>query len=94
MTDALTRRQILTAGTIAGAALFCPDALLAGTPSADWTLGIADVEGDIAPRALRRIAGRAPAGLAGTLYRNGPAKFRRGATASGHWFDGDPRVGI
>ena len=41
------------------------------------------------PRALSRLHGKAPDALAGTLYRNGPAKFRRGATASGHWFDGD-----
>ena len=30
-----------------------------------------------------------PAGLAGTLYRNGPARMRRGDTAYQHWFDGD-----
>ena len=30
-----------------------------------------------------------PAGLAGTLYRNGPARMRRGDTAYRHWFDGD-----
>jgi len=89
MTITLSRRQILSAGTVAGAALFCPKLALADTAAADWTLGIADVEADIAPRALRRVAGRAPAGLVGTLYRNGPAKFRRNGTSSGHWFDGD-----
>lgn len=89
MTITLSRRQILSAGTMAGAALFCPDIAVAGSANSDWTLGIADVEDDIAPRAIRRVAGKAPTGLVGTLYRNGPAKFRRGGTSAGHWFDGD-----
>lgn len=33
-----------------------------------------------------------PAGLKGTLYRNGPARMRRGSTAYQHWFDGDGMV--
>ena len=33
--------------------------------------------------------GRAPEGLAGSLYRNGPAKFRRPGRSATHWFDGD-----
>ncbi len=57
--------------------------------AADWSLATADVEGDIAPRALRLVRGRAPQGLAGSLYRNGPAKFRRPGRSAGHWFDGD-----
>ena len=89
MTLTLSRREILSASTVAGAAMFCPQLAFAGTKDADWTLGVADVEDDIAPAAMARIAGRAPAGLAGTLYRNGPAKFRRGGTSAGHWFDGD-----
>ena len=36
--------------------------------------------------------GRLPAGLEGTLYRNGPARMRRGPTAYTHWFDGDGMV--
>lgn len=39
-----------------------------------------------------RFEGRLPDGLAGTLYRNGPARMRRGATAYRHWFDGDGMV--
>jgi all-trans-8'-apo-beta-carotenal 15,15'-oxygenase len=88
MTITLSRRQILASGSLATAAMLLPDALLAATP-ADWRLGVADIMEDISPRMLRRIHGKAPAGLRGTLYRNGPARFRRGSTASGHWFDGD-----
>jgi all-trans-8'-apo-beta-carotenal 15,15'-oxygenase len=86
----LSRRQLVAAATMAGAHLACPDALFAATgKAAPWTLGVADIDADIAPQPLRRLHGKAPAGLAGTLYRNGPAKFRRGETRSGHWFDGD-----
>jgi carotenoid cleavage dioxygenase-like enzyme len=92
MTHFLTRREMLAAATAAGAALGCPSALLAATGRPDWTLALADVEADIAPRPLERIAGRLPDGLSGTLFRNGPAKFRRGDTAVGHWFDGDGLV--
>jgi carotenoid cleavage dioxygenase-like enzyme len=38
---------------------------------------------------MRLVRGRAPAGLSGALYRNGPAKFRRPGRSAAHWFDGD-----
>lgn len=57
--------------------------------ASDWSLVTADIEGDLAPRLLRLTHGRAPAGLAGSLYRNGPAKFRRPGRSVTHWFDGD-----
>lgn len=33
-----------------------------------------------------------PEGLSGTLYRNGPALFKRGDTQYKHWFDGDGMI--
>lgn len=57
--------------------------------AADWSLATADVEGDLVPRLLRLARGRAPDGLAGSLYRNGPARFRRPGRSATHWFDGD-----
>jgi carotenoid cleavage dioxygenase-like enzyme len=42
------------------------------------------------PLAVR--SGRLPAGLRGTLYRNGPARLSRGGIHVGHWFDGDGAV--
>jgi carotenoid cleavage dioxygenase-like enzyme len=95
MTPPLNRRAILAGGFAATAAGLMPAAAraAAATPApADWMLGVADVLDDIAPRHLRPIHGKAPAGLRGTLYRNGPARFRRAGTASGHWFDGDGLV--
>lgn len=85
------RRQLLQSifAAAASAAIITPDRALAGAAPPDWVLGVADVETEIALHRMRRIAGRAPADFAGTLFRNGPAKFRRGASAAGHWFDGD-----
>lgn len=94
MTFDPARRRFLTqatvaAGTLVAASLFSPEAVLAAALPDDWQLGFADLEGDLAPTAMRLVQGRAPYGLAGRLYRNGPAKFRRGTTSAGHWFDGD-----
>ncbi len=85
------RRQMLKSMLAAAAstAVITPDRALAGAAPAAWTLGVADVEEDIAGRVLTPTSGRAPRDFAGTLYRNGPAKFRRGTSAAGHWFDGD-----
>lgn len=90
----MNRRSFLTtaAGGLAAAALG-PDVLHAAAASAgDWTLGVADVEADLPRRALRRLHGRTPAGLSGTLFRNGPAKFHRPGGSALHWFDGDGMV--
>ncbi len=91
MTRPFDRRQFLlsTLATAAATAVITPEQALAGAAPAKWTLGVADVESDLALQSLKLVDGRAPEGFAGTLYRNGPAKFRRGGGQSGHWFDGD-----
>ena len=90
MTTALDRRRFLAASfATAAAAIITPDRALAGAAPAGWTLGVADVEADIPLEPMQLVQGRAPIGLAGSLYRNGPAKFRRAKSNSGHWFDGD-----
>ena len=38
------------------------------------------------------ISGEIPAGLRGTLYRNGPGRLERGGMRVGHWFDGDGAI--
>lgn len=92
----LDRRFLLGGGAAAAAAAVSPDRLwargAAAALPADWSLAVADLDADLPERAMRRISGRAPAGLAGTLYRNGPGKFRRGASEPAHWFDGDGLV--
>lgn len=94
----LDRRQLVSNAGLALMALALPALALPGTARAatpaqpDWLLGVGDMPGDIAPQMLTRLHGRAPAGLAGTLYRNGPARFRRAGTAATHWFDGDGMI--
>jgi all-trans-8'-apo-beta-carotenal 15,15'-oxygenase len=84
------RRQFLThmVAAAAASAVITPERAFAGA-GANWLPAVADVEGDIPLQMLRLVTGRIPATLSGTLYRNGPARFRRGKGASGHWFDGD-----
>ncbi len=94
MTTELNRRAFITSAiaTAAASAIITPERALAGATPGNWALGVADVEADIPLETLRLISGKMPAGFSGTLYRNGPAKFRRGGSASGHWFDGDGLV--
>jgi all-trans-8'-apo-beta-carotenal 15,15'-oxygenase len=89
----LDRRKFLGAGLIAaGAAIITPDMALAGATPPGWALGVADVEADIAEETLTLVSGKAPSAFSNTLFRNGPAKFRRGSSEAGHWFDGDGLV--
>lgn len=88
----MNRRSFLTAAAGFATLAMSPDLLHAAAASGDWTIGVADVEADVPRQALRRLRGRAPADLAGTLYRNGPAKFHRPGGSAGHWFDGDGMV--
>ena len=85
------RRTFLAGGAaLAANALLSPERAFArAANSAGWTLGVADVEADVAPRPMRLVRGRPPADFSGVLYRNGPAKFRRPGGAATHWFDGD-----
>jgi all-trans-8'-apo-beta-carotenal 15,15'-oxygenase len=93
MTASIDRRTFvgsaLFAGAGAAASIITPDRALAGAAPAGWALGVADVDADITEAPMTLVRGRAPDGLGGTLYRNGPAKFRRGGGAATHWFDGD-----
>jgi carotenoid cleavage dioxygenase-like enzyme len=92
----LDRRELFSRALLAGLGASLPaEALAAGLAAAaqpQWALALGDVETDISLRPLSRLHGRLPADLAGTLYRNGPALFRRGGTAVNHWFDGDGLV--
>jgi carotenoid cleavage dioxygenase-like enzyme len=87
-----SRRNFLMGAAALSAAVVTPEtvrAMAALQATADWALATADLEADVAPRAMRLVHGRAPAGLNGTLFRNGPGKFRRPGGSATHWFDGD-----
>jgi all-trans-8'-apo-beta-carotenal 15,15'-oxygenase len=87
-----SRRNFLMGAAALSAAVVTPEtvrAMAAMQASADWSLATADLEADIGRRALRLVHGRAPVGLEGALFRNGPGKFRRPGGSATHWFDGD-----
>lgn len=87
-----SRRHFLMGAAALSAAVVTPEtvrAMAAMDAAADWALATADLEADVAPRAMRLVHGRAPAGLEGALFRNGPGKFRRPGGSASHWFDGD-----
>ena len=92
-----SRRHVLMGAAALSAAVATPEGVRAAAAldvamaagAADWALATRDLEGDIAPQAMRLVRGRAPAGLAGTLFRNGPGKFRRPGGSATHRFDGD-----
>ncbi len=88
----LSRRAVILGAASVVAAPDISWAARALTVASNWSLATADVEADLAPRALSLARGRAPEGLAGSLYRNGPAKFRRPGRPATHWFDGDGLV--
>ena len=97
----LSRRHFLTtsaAGTAVMGLGFGLPSSFAATPGAsdmpDWHLGYTSAPaGGFAPSSMRLVYGKVPAGLEGTLYRNGPAHFLYGQDDyASHWFDGDGMV--
>jgi len=93
----LTRRHAMLAGA---AALLSAtraraddwlDSFKAVRATNSWLIGY-----DSAPDRLDcpslTIEGKWPAGLAGTFYRNGPARHQVGGLRYHHWFDGDGMV--
>ncbi|HRO34241.1 MAG TPA: carotenoid oxygenase family protein [Brevundimonas sp.] len=87
-----SRRSFMMGAAALSAAVATPEMVRAAAAmdaARDWSLATADMEADVAPRAMRLVHGRAPRGLDGVLFRNGPAKFRRPGGSATHWFDGD-----
>ena len=84
----LSRRRLLGSLAAAGATIaLAPSAFADDAP---WQAGVENAPANGFPDArMRLIHGRAPGGLEGVLYRNGPGWFRYPGSATGHWFDGD-----
>lgn len=92
----LSRRHFLTAGA-AGTALIGLGVHPAFAHTAEktgWHLGYRTAPAaGFDPAPMKLVYGKAPEGLAGTLYRNGPAHFLHGKDYyASHWFDGDGMV--
>lgn len=54
-----------------------------------WARAIAHRAREFGSTPLKVISGQIPAGLQGSLYRNGPGFLERNGQRVGHWFDGD-----
>ncbi len=89
----LSRRHFLKASALTGAAVTLTPGAFAGPALPPWHAGYetAPARG-FGPAPMKLIAGKAPKGFSGVLYRNGPAQFEYGSTYSSHWFDGDGMV--
>ncbi|MEN9201986.1 MAG: carotenoid oxygenase family protein [Thermostichus sp. DG_1_6_bins_120] len=61
-------------------------------PAPLWFLALSQPAQEFGPISLSVLSGRLPAGLQGSLYRNGPARLQRGQERVGHWFDGDGAI--
>ncbi len=86
----LSRRMLLHAGLMSGAALAIAPRVFAEETMPDWHVGYQTAPAaGFGPSPMRLVSGKAPAGLTGTLYRNGPAHFKHGDAYATHWFDGD-----
>ncbi len=89
----MQRRDFLRLAGMAGVAAFAPVRLSTAAPDgARWRLGfvnppVAELDSGALP-----LRGELPAGLAGTFYRNGPARHELGGRRYTHWFDGDGMV--
>lgn len=57
-----------------------------------WARAIAQPAQEFAATPLKVLSGAIPAGLRGTLYRNGPGRVERGEQKVSHWFDGDGAI--
>ncbi len=62
------------------------------TTKPTWPRALANPAREFPTTPLSTVAGSIPAGLRGTLYRNGPGRLSRGDRRVGHWFDGDGAI--
>ena len=66
-------------------------AFAAASQTRPWTVGYRSLDSDrVSGQA--KVTGRLPAGLRGTLFRNGPARHERGGQRYGHRWDGDGMI--
>jgi carotenoid cleavage dioxygenase-like enzyme len=62
------------------------------TSEPTWYRALATPASEFPLTPLTIVAGEIPAGVRGTLYRNGPGRLERGGQRVGHWFDGDGAI--
>lgn len=89
----LSRRLLLGGGLASGAMLALSPYAFAERKMPAWHAGYRTAPAaGFGPAPMQLIAGKAPEGLSGALYRNGPAQMQYGDAFASHWFDGDGMV--
>lgn len=86
----ITRRDLLKSSVVAGLSTAAPS-LFAASAQRAFSSSFSNPQELLGPTKLT-FDRPLPAGLSGTLYRNGPARMQRGNTQYDHWFDGDGMV--
>ncbi|MEM6411994.1 MAG: carotenoid oxygenase family protein [Pseudomonadota bacterium] len=89
------RRQFIGTGLSAGLLNACdlPATAAIETNQPPWHAGYRTAPDAGFPESpMQLVEGTPPAGLNGTLYRNGPAQFHYGNAHASHWFDGDGMI--
>ncbi len=87
----ISRRSVLRTGAALAACGALPRVTVAAASDPPWLIGFQNPPAsDLTAEAT--IEGRIPRGLAGTLYRIGPAQHERCGVRYRHWFDGDGMV--
>lgn len=92
----MQRREFMQLLGLAGTGLLLPGvgthARAGGTTMPDWHVGFRNPPAPELHTRTLRMEGRLPKDLAGTFYRNGPARHELGDRRYSHWFDGDGMV--
>ncbi|MEB3338018.1 MAG: carotenoid oxygenase family protein [Leptolyngbyaceae bacterium] len=65
---------------------------LSSSQAQSWAKAVTHTATEFPLTPLPVLSGAIPAGLRGSLYRNGPARLERGGQRVGHWFDGDGAI--
>ncbi len=66
--------------------------MISSSKTKSWANAVLHTARGFEPSPLSVLSGAIPAGLRGSLYRNGAARLERGGQRVGHWFDGDGAI--
>ena len=66
--------------------------MISSSQTKPWVNAVLHTAKGFEPSSLSILSGAIPAGLRGSLYRNGAARLERGGQRVGHWFDGDGAI--
>jgi len=66
--------------------------VISSSKTKPWAKAVLHTARGFEQTSLSILSGAIPAGLRGSLYRNGAARLERVGQRVGHWFDGDGAI--